>query len=75
VADRAGDPHTAKLAAEIRVEEQRMLEWLRHEIVKLTDPFIREELEHVDAEGGWSEHDALSLDDIQRALMRAEDQA
>src|SRR5919204_1878879 len=44
VANRAGDRATAQLAAEIRVEEQRMLEWLRHEIVKLTDPFIRDQL-------------------------------
>jgi ferritin-like metal-binding protein YciE len=63
VADRAGDRATAQLAADIRAEEQRMLEWLRHEIVKLTDPFIRQEL---DAEDG------VSLEQVQRALSRAE---
>jgi len=61
VADRVGDRETAQLAAEICAEEQRMLEWLRHEIVKLTDPFIRQEMEH-----------GVSLEDVQRALSRAE---
>jgi hypothetical protein len=70
VAGRAGDGDTAALAADIRAEEQRMLEWLRHEIVKLTDPFIREQLDTADA---WSEHGEVELDDIQAALARAED--
>jgi uncharacterized protein DUF892 len=69
VAQRAGDPDTARLAAEIRAEEQRMLEWLRHEILKLTDPFIREELDEHD---GWAEHGEVSEEDVQRALHRAE---
>lgn len=66
VADRAGDRDTAQLAGEIREEEQRMLEWLRHEIVKLTDPFIRDQLD-----ADWSQHDAVSVDEVQRALERA----
>jgi ferritin-like metal-binding protein YciE len=69
VADRAGDRDTAKLAAEIRAEEQRMLEWLRHEIVKLTDPFIREQL---DRGQGWEEHGEVSMNEVQHALQRAE---
>lgn len=69
VADRAGDSDTALLAAEILAEEQRMLEWLRHEIVKLTDPFIREQL---DADETWADHGEVSMDDVQRALSRAE---
>jgi ferritin-like metal-binding protein YciE len=69
VAHRVGDSTTAQLAAEIRAEEQRMLEWLRHEILKLTDPFIRDELED---ETGWAEHGEVSEDDVQRALHRAE---
>jgi ferritin-like metal-binding protein YciE len=69
VADRAGDRDTAELAADIRSEEQRMLEWLRHEIVKLTDPFIRDQLDESER---WSEHGELSMDDVQRALSRAE---
>jgi ferritin-like metal-binding protein YciE len=73
VAGRAGDSETAKLAGEIRVEEQRMLEWLRHEIVKLTDPFIREQLDNVET-GHWSQHGEVSMDDVQRALARAEGQ-
>ncbi len=40
-----GDFETAHLAAGIRADEERMLEWLRHEILKLTDPFIRSELD------------------------------
>jgi ferritin-like metal-binding protein YciE len=69
VAHRAGDPDTAQLAAEIRAEEQRMLEWLRHEILKLTDPFIRDELEEHD---DWAEHGEVSEEDVQRALSRAQ---
>jgi ferritin-like metal-binding protein YciE len=69
VAGRSGDQATARLAAEIRAEEERMLEWLRHEIVKLTDPFIREEL---DEHERWIEHGEVSPDDVQRALSRAE---
>jgi ferritin-like metal-binding protein YciE len=69
VAQGTGDLDTARLAAEIRAEEQRMLEWLRHEIVKLTDPFIRAEL---DASESWSEHGEVSMDDVQRALSLAE---
>lgn len=69
VAHRAGDDQTARLAAEIRGEEQRMLEWLRHEILKLTDPFIREELDEHDT---WAEHGEVSEEDVQRALSRAE---
>jgi ferritin-like metal-binding protein YciE len=69
VAGRAGDGDTAALAADIRAEEQRMLEWLRHEIVKLTDPFIREQLDGAD---DWAEHGEVELDDIQRALARSE---
>ena len=69
VADRSGDRETARLAAEIRAEEQRMLEWLRHEIVKLTDPFIRDQLDNSEQ---WTEHSEVSMDDVQRALSRAE---
>lgn len=45
VADRSGDTQTARLAAAVRSEERQMLEWLRHEIVKLTDPFLMTELD------------------------------
>ncbi|HEX6457402.1 MAG TPA: DUF892 family protein [Thermoleophilaceae bacterium] len=68
VAGSVGDRETERLAAEIRAEEQRMLEWLRHEIVKLTDPFIREQLD-----GDWAQHDEVSVDEVQRAIQRAED--
>jgi ferritin-like metal-binding protein YciE len=71
VAGRAGDSETAKLAAEIREEEERMLEWLRHEIVKLTDPFIREQLDYAEADR-WSEHGEVSREDVQKALSRSE---
>jgi ferritin-like metal-binding protein YciE len=71
VADRAGDRDTARLAGEILVEEEHMLEWLRHEIVKLTDPFIKAELDQLDG-GVWSDHGAVSMDDVQRALSQAE---
>lgn len=68
VATQGGDADTAKLAAEILAEEQRMLEWLRHEIVKLTDPFIRDQLEDDD----WSDHDEVDLDAIQEAFARSD---
>jgi ferritin-like metal-binding protein YciE len=64
LASRSGDHDTAALAADICADEQRMLEWLRHEIVKLTDPFIRQQLEDV-------HDDPVSLDEVQRALSRA----
>jgi ferritin-like metal-binding protein YciE len=66
VARRAGDESTAELASGIREEEQQMLEWLRHEILKLTDPFIRDELDALD---GYGE---LSEGDVKTALSRAE---
>ncbi|HEY7633304.1 MAG TPA: DUF892 family protein [Thermoleophilaceae bacterium] len=68
VARQAGDDDTAKLAADILVEEQRMLEWLRHEIVKLTDPFIRDQLEEDDG----TDHGEVDLDAIQKALARSD---
>jgi ferritin-like metal-binding protein YciE len=48
VAEAAGDHGTAQLAADIRADEQQMLTWLRHEILKLTDSFIRDELDEED---------------------------
>jgi ferritin-like metal-binding protein YciE len=65
VARSAGDDDTARLASSIRDEEERMLEWLRHEILKLTDPFIRGELDTFDDYG------ELSEDDVKDALQRA----
>jgi ferritin-like metal-binding protein YciE len=65
VARSAGDDDTAWLASSIRDEEERMLEWLRHEILKLTDPFIRGELDTFDDYG------ELSEDDVKDALQRA----
>jgi ferritin-like metal-binding protein YciE len=81
VAGRAGDNVTADLARRIRVEEQHMLEWLRHEILKLTDSFIRDELdavEHAEEERGragerpWAGHEEVSIADVREALSRAE---
>jgi ferritin-like metal-binding protein YciE len=68
VAKQTGDAVTAELAGEILGEEQRMLEWLRHEILKLTDPFIRDELE----DDRWSDHGEVDLDAIQQALARSD---
>jgi ferritin-like metal-binding protein YciE len=70
VARNSGDGETAELAANILVEEQQMLEWLRHEIVKLTDPFIRDELDAADGES-WDEHGEVDLDAVQAALNRS----
>ena len=80
----AGDTGTAQLAADIRADEQRMLEWLRHEILKLTDPFIRDELDEDDpiyrpkrhrvpGKRVWADYDELSMSDVQQALSRADD--
>jgi ferritin-like metal-binding protein YciE len=68
VATSAGDPDTALLAADIRADEERMLEWLRHEILKLTDPFIRSALEDAELPGDGE----VSLADVREALTRAE---
>jgi ferritin-like metal-binding protein YciE len=76
VAEGSGDAETAALAARIRAEEERMLEWLRHEVLKLTDPFIRGLL---DASGGLDATSALgpaapsvSEAQVKEALSRAE---
>ena len=80
----AGDTGTAQLAADIRADEQRMLEWLRHEILKLTDPFIRDELDEGEpivrprrqrAPGvrHWADYDELSEGDVRHALSRADE--
>jgi ferritin-like metal-binding protein YciE len=72
VATGAGDTETAALAASIREEEVRMLEWLRHEIVRLTDPFLSKEIEPLDLEtASWAEIGQLSESDVKAALSRA----
>jgi ferritin-like metal-binding protein YciE len=72
VATGASDTETAALAASIREEEVRMLEWLRHEIVRLTDPFLSKEIEPLDLEtASWAEIGQLSESDVKAALSRA----
>jgi ferritin-like metal-binding protein YciE len=77
----AGDTGTAQLAADIRADEQRMLEWLRHEILKLTDSFIRDELDEADpivrprrervpGQRHWADYDELTVGDVRHALSR-----
>jgi ferritin-like metal-binding protein YciE len=72
VATNCGDTETAALASSIRDEEVRMLEWLRHEIVRLTDPFLSQELEPLELEtASWEEIGQLSESDVKAALSRA----
>ena len=72
VANNAGDADTAALAASIREDEVRMLEWLRHEIVRLTDPFLHDEIEALDLDtASWVEIGQLSESDVKAALSRA----
>jgi ferritin-like metal-binding protein YciE len=72
VASNAGDMETAALAASIREDEVRMLEWLRHEIVRLTDPFFNEALEPLELEtASWIEIGQLSESEVKAALSRA----
>jgi hypothetical protein len=79
----AGDTGTAQLAADIRADEQRMLEWLRHEILKLTDTFIRDELDELDpierprrqripGQRVWADYDELSVGEVRHALSRSD---
>jgi ferritin-like metal-binding protein YciE len=79
----AGDTGTAQLAADIRADEQRMLEWLRHEILKLTDTFIRDELDEHDpierpqrrripGQRVWADYDELSVGEVRHALSRSD---
>jgi ferritin-like metal-binding protein YciE len=79
----AGDTGTAQLAADIRADEQRMLEWLRHEILKLTDTFIRDELDEYDpierprrqripGKRVWADYDELSVGEVRHALSRSD---
>jgi ferritin-like metal-binding protein YciE len=85
MARNAGDEGTAQLAADIRADEQRMLEWLRHEILKLTDSFIRDELDEEDpiyrprprryrapGQRHWADYDELSMGEVRHALSRAD---
>jgi ferritin-like metal-binding protein YciE len=72
VATNDGDMETAALAARIREDEVKMLEWLRHEIVRLTDPFFRDELEPLELENAsWVEIGQLSESEVKAALSRA----
>src|SRR4051812_26922831 len=79
----AGDTGIAQLAADIRADEQRMLEWLRHEILKLTDTFIRDELDELDpierpqrqrvpGKRVWADYDELSVGEVRHALSRSD---
>jgi ferritin-like metal-binding protein YciE len=81
LADRAGDMRTADLARDIRRDEQQMLEWLRHEILKLTDSFLMTELDlvlgepPVAVEGRrpprrWHELGELPADTVRDALAQ-----
>ncbi|HEX8855001.1 MAG TPA: ferritin-like domain-containing protein [Thermoleophilaceae bacterium] len=83
LAERAGDTRTADLARGIRLEEQQMLEWLRHEILKLTDSFLMTELDlalgepPVAVEGRrpprrWHELGELPADTVRDALAQQE---
>ena len=51
LAIKVGDKQTAKLAASIRGDEERMLKWLMLEIPKLTDAVVRAEIDGHPSDG------------------------
>lgn len=67
-----GDQRTARIAAEIRADEEKMLEGLRAEIPRLTDALARaevpsSELSSADIEP-WPGYDEMTVDEIKALL-------
>lgn len=76
VARSMGDHETAEIAAEIRLDEERMFESLRKEIPVLADIFVRSD----GAAGGaaeldapWDGYDDMTVDEITERLDGASD--
>jgi len=74
VARSVGDHETAELAAEIRVDEEQMLEGLRKEIPLLADAFIKVKgTDRGPIEEPWTGFDEMTVDEIKSRLETASD--
>lgn len=75
LARRLGDEATAELAAEIRADEEGMLEAQRREIPELSVAAVRAEVAELSFDmsltGGWWAYDQMSGEQITEALSRA----
>jgi len=74
VARSIGDHETAELAAQIRVDEEAMLEGLRKEIPLLADAFVRSSVgETLVLDEPWEGYDDMTVDEIKARLDAASD--
>ena len=74
VARSVGDHETAELAAQIRVDEEAMLEGLRKEIPVLADGFVRSKVtDTIVLDEPWSGYDDMTVDEIKTRLDDASD--
>ena len=74
VARSVGDHETAELAAQIRVDEEAMLDGLRKEIPTLADGFVRSEIsDSIVLDEPWDGFDDMTVDEIQARLDDASD--
>lgn len=72
VARSVGDHETAELAAQIRVDEEAMLEGLRKEIPVLADLFARSKVEQaIVLDEPWDGYDDMTVDEITARLPEA----
>ncbi|HET7481542.1 MAG TPA: DUF892 family protein [Actinomycetota bacterium] len=74
VARTVGDHETAELAAEIRVDEEQMLDGLRKEIPILADSFVRIKITDLGPTAEpWEGYDDMTVDEIRSQLDGASD--
>ena len=74
VARSVGDHETAELAAQIRVDEEAMLDGLRKEIPVLADGFVRSNVtDTIVIDEPWDGYDDMTVDEIKTRLDDASD--
>jgi hypothetical protein len=74
VARSVGDHETAELAAQIRLDEEAMLDGLRKEIPMLADGFVRSTVtETITLDEPWAGYDEMTVDEISTNLADASD--
>lgn len=74
VARSVGDHETAELAAQIRVDEEAMLEGLRKEIPVLADGFVRSSVtDTIVIDEPWTGYDDMTVEEIKGRLDDASD--
>ena len=74
VARSVGDHETAELVAQIRVDEEAMLEGLRKEIPVLADAFVRSTVtDTIVLDEPWDGYDDMTVEEIKARLDQASD--